>query len=81
MTLNCRDFAVVVVGSGFFGATTAYKVATELDLPVLVLERRNHIGGNSYSERDFKNWNRVSPLRIAFISHFERGCVEIHYTI
>ena len=54
MTLNCRDFAVVVVGSGFFGATTAYKVATELDLPVLVLERRNHIGGNSYSERDSK---------------------------
>jgi UDP-galactopyranose mutase len=54
MTPNCRDFAVVVVGSGFFGATTAYKIATELGLPVLVLERRNHVGGNSYSERDSK---------------------------
>jgi UDP-galactopyranose mutase len=40
---------LVVVGSGFCGATVAYKVASELALPVLVLERRPHIGGNSYS--------------------------------
>jgi UDP-galactopyranose mutase len=43
---------LLVVGSGFFGATIAYKVATDLELPVLVLERRNHIGGNAYSEID-----------------------------
>jgi UDP-galactopyranose mutase len=52
MTLNSRDYAVIVVGSGFFGATTAYKVATEIGLPVLVIERRKHVGGNAYSERD-----------------------------
>jgi UDP-galactopyranose mutase len=40
------------VGSGFFGATVAHQVASDLNLPVLVLERRDHIGGNAYSEID-----------------------------
>jgi UDP-galactopyranose mutase len=40
------------VGSGFFGATIAHNVASNLNMPVLVLERRNHIGGNAYSEID-----------------------------
>jgi UDP-galactopyranose mutase len=42
--------ALVVVGSGFFGLTVAERVASELGLQVLVLERRDHIGGNAYSE-------------------------------
>jgi UDP-galactopyranose mutase len=41
---------LVVVGSGFFGLTIAERVATELGLRVLVLDRRSHIGGNAYSE-------------------------------
>ena len=41
---------IVVVGSGFFGLTIAERCATELDLQVLVLERRHHLGGNAYSE-------------------------------
>ncbi len=43
---------LVVVGSGFFGLTIAERCATELGLNVLVLERRHHIGGNAYSERE-----------------------------
>lgn len=43
---------LVVVGSGFFGLTVAERAATELGLSVLVLDRRPHIGGNAYSERD-----------------------------
>jgi UDP-galactopyranose mutase len=43
---------LVVVGSGFFGLTIAERCASELDLKVLVLERRHHLGGNAYSERD-----------------------------
>ena len=43
---------LVVVGSGFFGLTIAERCATELDLKVLVLERRSHIGGTAYSEFD-----------------------------
>jgi UDP-galactopyranose mutase len=41
---------IVVVGSGFFGLTIAERVASQLGRRVLVLERRNHIGGNAYSE-------------------------------
>ena len=43
-------FDLIVVGSGFFGLTVAERVASQLDKRVLVLERRNHIGGNAYSE-------------------------------
>ncbi|WP_030173631.1 UDP-galactopyranose mutase [Spirillospora albida] len=43
---------LVVVGSGFFGLTVAERCAEELGLRVLVLDRRDHIGGNAYSEDD-----------------------------
>ncbi len=43
---------LVVVGSGFFGLTIAERCAADLDLKVLVLERRYHLGGNAYSEFD-----------------------------
>lgn len=45
-------FDVVVVGSGFFGSTIAERAAVELDVSVAVLERRTHVGGNSYSVTD-----------------------------
>ena len=41
---------LVVVGSGFFGLTVAERAADQLGRRVLVLERRDHIGGNAYSE-------------------------------
>ena len=43
---------LVVVGSGFFGLTIAERCAADLGLRVRVVERRNHIGGNAYSERE-----------------------------
>ena len=43
---------VWIVGSGFFGAVTAERIASQLDLPVTVIDRRSHIGGNSWSETD-----------------------------
>jgi UDP-galactopyranose mutase len=43
---------LVVVGSGFYGLTIARQAADELGLKVLVLEKRNHVGGNAYSEFD-----------------------------
>ena len=42
---------LVIVGSGFFGATIAERCAS-LGLRVAVLERRAHIGGNAWSEED-----------------------------
>ncbi len=43
---------LVVVGSGFFGLTVAERVASELGRRVVVVERRDHLGGNAYSEVD-----------------------------
>lgn len=50
--LSIADFKAVVVGSGFFGSTVAHKLAAEYGVCVQVIERRNHIGGNSYSRVD-----------------------------
>jgi UDP-galactopyranose mutase len=47
-----RDYDVIVVGAGFYGATLAERIAKELGRSVCLLERRRHIGGNSYSEKD-----------------------------
>ncbi|MGI9821631.1 UDP-galactopyranose mutase [Agromyces sp. Marseille-Q5079] len=46
------DVDLVVVGSGFFGLTIAERCAAELGKRVLVIDRRDHIGGNAYSEAD-----------------------------
>ncbi|MFI7483302.1 UDP-galactopyranose mutase [Kocuria sp. M1R5S2] len=43
---------LVVVGSGLFGLTVAERAARELDLDVAIIDRRSHIGGNAYSERE-----------------------------
>jgi UDP-galactopyranose mutase len=40
----------IIVGSGLFGATFA-RLATDAGKKCLVLEARNHIGGNVYSEK------------------------------
>jgi UDP-galactopyranose mutase len=46
-----KDSDLIVVGSGFFGATVAERAASS-GYRVLVLENRNHIGGNAYSYID-----------------------------
>ena len=45
-------YDLVVVGSGFFGATIAERCASQLGMRVCVLEQRAHIGGNAWSEID-----------------------------
>jgi len=45
-----NDADLLVVGAGFFGLTVAERAANELGLRVLVIDRRDHIGGNAYSE-------------------------------
>jgi UDP-galactopyranose mutase len=46
------DADLVIVGAGFFGLTIAECAARELGLRVLVVERRDHIGGNAHSRID-----------------------------
>ena len=42
------NFKYVVVGAGLAGLTVAERIANVLDERVLVIEKRNHIGGNIY---------------------------------
>lgn len=43
---------IIVVGSGFSGSIIARKIAEELNIKVLVIEKRSHVGGNAYDEYD-----------------------------
>lgn len=50
MDLNSLKY--LVVGSGFFGSVIAEITAEDMGEQVLVLDKRNHIDGTSYSESD-----------------------------
>ncbi len=49
-----RDFVFdyLVVGAGFSGSVIAERIATQLGKKVLVVDKRNHIGGNAYDHYD-----------------------------
>ncbi len=47
-----NTYKYIIVGSGFFGATIAERIANEMNEKVLVIEKRNHIGGNCHSQKD-----------------------------
>lgn len=46
----------IVAGSGLAGVVMAEQIATKLDKKVLIIEKRNHIGGNCF---DFKDENNI----------------------
>lgn len=45
----------LIVGAGLAGCVIAERIATQLKKKVLIVERRNHIGGNCYDYFDSKN--------------------------
>ena len=45
-------FDALVIGAGYAGAVTARQLAEAGNMRVLVLERRDHIGGNAYDCKD-----------------------------
>ena len=47
-----RMFDWLIVGAGFAGSVLAERLATERDESVLLIDRRNHIGGNAYDRYD-----------------------------
>ena len=46
------NYDYIVVGCGFAGATIAERIANELNKRVLIIEKREHIGGNMYDYED-----------------------------
>ncbi len=50
--MNFEAYDLVVVGAGFYGATIAEQVSEQGQLKVLLIDKRNHVGGNAYSSLD-----------------------------
>ena len=48
-------FNYIIVGAGFAGSVIAERIANVLNKKVLIIEKRNHIGGNCYDEKDGNN--------------------------
>ena len=44
----------LIVGCGFYGAVIAERISSVLKKKVLIIDKRNHIGGNCFSEIDKK---------------------------
>ena len=45
----------IVVGCGFSGAVIANLIADKLNQKVIIIDKKNHIAGNSYDYRDKNN--------------------------
>lgn len=50
--IGIEGFDAIVVGSGFAGSVMARELAERAGMRVLVIEKRQHIGGNMYDELD-----------------------------
>lgn len=42
----------LIVGAGLFGSVLAERIANDMEEKVIIIDRRDHIGGNCYSEID-----------------------------
>lgn len=47
-----QHYDVLVVGAGFAGSVMAERIASESGRSVLLIDQRDHIGGNAYDHRD-----------------------------
>jgi UDP-galactopyranose mutase len=50
--MDLQGLKYIVVGAGFFGSVIAERIACDLKEQVLVIEKRDHLGGNCHSVAD-----------------------------
>lgn len=50
--MNFQGLKYLIVGGGFFGSVLSERIASVLNKKVLVIDKRNHVGGNCYSTDD-----------------------------
>lgn len=51
-----KHYDAIIVGCGFAGATIAERFASQKNMKVLIIDKRNHIGGNMY---DYVDNNKI----------------------
>ena len=75
MKLFClnKNIKTLIVGSGLYGI--AERIATILKKKVIIIEKRNHIGGNCYSEIDKETGIEFHKYGKHF-SYIKKKCVE-----
>jgi UDP-galactopyranose mutase len=47
-----RRYDYLIVGAGFAGSVLAERLATQHGARILLIDRRDHVGGNAYDEKD-----------------------------
>lgn len=47
-----KDYSVLIVGCGLFGAVIAERIASHFTIKSMIIDSRNHIGGNCYTDCD-----------------------------
>jgi UDP-galactopyranose mutase len=47
-----KTYDYIIVGAGFFGSVVAEQITSQSNYSVLLIDRKDHIGGNCYSETD-----------------------------
>src|SRR5437867_641190 len=47
-----KPYDYLIVGAGFAGSILAERLASQHSARVLLIDRRNHVGGNAYDEPD-----------------------------
>ena len=47
-----KPFDYLIVGAGYAGSVLAERLTSQLGKRVMVVDKRNHIGGNAYDEKD-----------------------------
>src|SRR5512138_3194000 len=50
--MDLSGLKYLIVGCGFFGSVLAERIANKLKERVLIIEKRNHVGGNCFSLDD-----------------------------
>ncbi len=68
-----EKYDVIVVGAGLSGCTIAERFANVLNKKVLILEKRDHIGGNCYDYIDSQTGIRVSKYGPHFFHTNDTG--------
>jgi UDP-galactopyranose mutase len=84
-------FKYIIIGSGFAGSVIAERIASRLGEKVLIIEKRNHIGGNCYDYKDENNilihkygphfFHTNNKKAVDYLSQFTEWTIYNHKTL